>query len=332
MAETQIHPVLSGIASGVAWEQEFIYSKVMPAADVGAERFTWEKFDNVGMLDISTKRGRGDETSSTVPFSSSSVDDRLDEHAKATKIDYRDLNDARVNDMIRGAGGGSGIGAVERLRRQRMLIPKYNIEIQKEKAAAALIFTATNYPSALRISNLDFGGSTVITALRDYFRDAQKLYGKPINCGVLGWTAYTDLCDNAVVLDRIEGGATVSNPALVTPTLLANILGVERLVIGTAVTQTKADPGEAGTATDLWTADMAAFFYQDFASAPEDGNVVTPSFARMAYMTVPETGVTSSVKTWMNDNGKIEFLELTEFWKMFAQLPCGVHFTNTNQA
>jgi len=328
----QVQSVISGLASGVTFGQDFIAEAALPLANVGAEEFVHEKFDNSAMLDIDTRRALNEETPNTVPFGQTSVEAKLEEHAMATKIDYRLLNAAANRDRMASATGAVGLSGVDRLRLQRSLIPMYNIKVQLEKAAAALLFTNTSYASALRVTNVDFGGSTIIFDLQEKFNTVRESYGKKPNVGILGWTAYTDLINNAAIINRIDGGATASDPAMVNEAMLARILGVEKILVGTAGTQTKADPGEVGTFTSLWTKDVAAFYYADLASDPEAGNVATPSFGRIAYMNVPETGVRQSIRTWMSPNGKIEFLEVTEFHKVIAQMTCGVHFANTDQA
>jgi len=83
--------------------------------------------------------------------------------------------------------------------------------------------------------------STPIDDIRQWKRDFQiRNYGFKPNKMVVTQDVLDELMANAQILGRINGGATIGNPALVDMTLLAGIFGVEEVIVADAVSNTAA--------------------------------------------------------------------------------------------
>jgi hypothetical protein len=323
----QLQPVIASMVAGTHWGQQFIAEQVLPAVDTWGKRFAYETYDNAGLVDHgATKRAMRSESKVLQPAASSSVTKELEDYSAKIPTDVEEIHAARVQDMIR-PRPADGMNSVDRLRLSRARIIHYNNQIQKEKAAASLVFGASNYVLTDTSAPLNFKTCT-IKDLKNARREAAKRCGFDPDIFALGWTSRMQLDENANILDRISGAASKSDPAVVSDELLASLIGVKKLAVGTAVTQTKALPGQTGTPTDLWTPDKAAFIYSgDFAGA----DLASPAFGKLGYMNYPETGVRYKVKTWMNDEGNIEWtLAAEEFLVFSVMTAAGYLFTNTD--
>jgi len=95
------------------------------------------------------------------------------------------------------------------------------------------------------------GASSPIEDLRGYMRHIRRnLMGRNANTLVLGDLAYDVLADHPDVLDRIKYSSSSERPAIATPNLIAQLLGLERVLVGNVIYTT--DP--EGTATPTYTA------------------------------------------------------------------------------
>jgi hypothetical protein len=98
--------------------------------------------------------------------------------------------------------------------------------------------------------------------LRDYIRIIRRLTGKNPNKLVLGDLTYDVLCDHPNMLDRIKYSAGAAAPAMVTQELIAELLGLQQVLVG--LSQYTASP--EGTAegsvtyTPMWDDDALLLF------------------------------------------------------------------------
>jgi len=132
-------------------------------------------------------------------------------------------------------------------------------------------------------------------------------------------------------------GGTPADPALIGLDTLAKMFRVARVLPASAVTQVKASPGAAGTSTSIWTEDVAAALYTGMdLRDPELGVIdedddVAPVFGRTYFANVPETGVRFNVGRWGSPNGKLQYIEVTEFADPKQVIKAGAIWTNTDQ-
>lgn len=338
IGERQIQPTVASLLAGVRWGQKFIAERAFAPVDVGGEEFEYETYDNSGLEDPGDDaRAMGGATPEVDLPKGSKKSDKLEEYARYAKLDYRQLNAARTADKIRPMVGG--MSREERLRFRAAKRVQHNLEILKEKKVAAIAFGASNYDSDLQITNVNFATADLIDI---FYRDktiVNRRWAVAPDTLIVGELTWRLILKNTTILDRVTGGANNISPAEVNQKLVAQLLGLQQILVGTAITQTKADPGERGTPTVLWTDDAAALVYSGVSGFDEFGDPLfedtdesTQEFGKLFYMNVPETGVRYDVRTYdLFNNGKVEAVEGTEFHLAKKICPCGVHYANTDQ-
>jgi hypothetical protein len=315
----QLQPVISSMVAGIPWENDFIAEEALPPVNTNGQHFMYQTYDNSGLVDQgSTKRGLNAASKVLQRAGFSTVKAELEEYSAKLPCDYTLIEAARVQDSIRPVPA-DGLSSVDRLRLGNARIIAFNNLIQKEKAAASVVFTTTNYDSGLKVTNnsVDFGATGIIKTFQTAIRNVQRAYGVKPDTLVCGEQKWIDLSNNPDILARVTGGANNSNPALITPSLIAQLLGLKRILVGGAYTQTLSLPTAnsaptPGAVTDLWTTTSAALIYSGSGQMVSD--LSNPVFGKMFYMNTPETGVRYAVRTWMNDEGNIEWIKGAEFF------------------
>lgn len=328
VSNAQLQPSIAADVVGASWDQTFIAEDIIPSVDTGSQRFIYERWDNAGLIDQGkTKRGLHAHSKVLRPAANDTVEAQLEEASAKIPLDVNLIAAAQTQDNIRSVPA-KGMSAVDRLRASRARIIKYNNLIQKEKDVAEVVFTATNYDTNLKTTALSFK-TCKVSDIKDAMNDVRRTYGFMPDTFVLGWDARISFDQNSNFLDRITGGSTNANPATVSDELLAQLLGVKRIKVGLAMSQTKAAAGAAGTPTDLWTADSAALIYTgEF----EQADLATPAFAKQFFMNVPETGLRYAVWSWMDaEPNTVEWQKAAEFYLVKQTMPAGYHFTNADQ-
>lgn len=108
------------------------------------------------------------------------------------------------------------------------------------------------------------------------------------------------LLDNPKILSRINGGATVGNPALVPDTLLAQAFGVERILISDAMQNT----GKEGLADNVSyiNSKKAAIFH----SPPAPGLMVASPGYIFTWSSLPTSSFGIEMKTYRNEMLEME--------------------------
>lgn len=81
----------------------------------------------------------------------------------------------------------------------------------------------------------DYGASTPIEDIREYKRTVRRKIARNPNKLVLGDLTFDVLEDHPDLLDRIKYGAGSNEPAMVTPNLIAQLLGLEEVLVGTSI-------------------------------------------------------------------------------------------------
>jgi hypothetical protein len=191
----------------------------------------------------------------------------LSEYMLGCNVDYRERQAA-----------GFGANPIDILR-AKIAVAKSKILLGKEQHVADLVFTAGNYGSNTS-SSVDFGATGIRETIFDTKETIRKASGYDPNTFVLGVTALKELLSNADVKDMIkysQGGVTKLQ-------LLAEMFGVERILVGSAIKQTSAAAGAAGTGSYVWTADSAALLYVQGASNGSAPSQFNPSFGFLFQM------------------------------------------------
>lgn len=120
-------------------------------------------------------------------------------------------------------------------------------------------------------------------------------YGIKANKLLIPQTTIDALMTNAQILGRINGGATVANPAMIDMTILANVFGVDEVVVMDAVTNT-AKEGAAGTPE--WMAGDSMLLVHTPASA---GLEIPASGATFAYNAIDGVSYGLTTESFTDD-------------------------------
>lgn len=335
--------VIAAMISGVNWGQKFIAKKILPEVNTYGEAFTYETWGNDGLTLISNvKRSLGGPTKTVLIPENSSIDANLEEIALAADIDYRELNAADVQDRIRAGGSApDGLSAADRLRAARGRRVDHNLELLKEQAVASLVFGVSSYDSGNVHLDVDFNTAGIIERVKSDLRKVEKVYGFRPNKAVFGWQKWLDLTTNPEILDRVSGGANMATPADVTKQLVAALFEIDVIEVGTAVIQPLKGAGETAALadiTDIWNENYAAFIYtgpeaprnSEGEASVDEADLASPAFGKIFFMDVPSTGVPYDVMTYDRDgNGKVERLEVTEFYLVGQAMKCGALYKPT---
>lgn len=120
----------------------------------------------------------------------------------------------------------------------------------------------------------------------------------------LGINAWNALKQNAAILDRISGGATAGNPAIVTEQLVAQMLGIEKVVVFQS-TFNKAGFGDEADMDFICDPNSALLCYTTSAPAIDE-----PSAGYIFAWDMLGNGNYFPTMTWLGENGThTEFME-----------------------
>lgn len=135
-----------------------------------------------------------------------------------------------------------------------------HLMIGREIAAMMLATTAANYPAALTqtlvdgVSTLSSPGGDIESLRRTAHAAVRTACGKSPNAAAMSKTGFEALCAAPSVVDRIkytQGRRAVEEQ-------IANLLGVDELVIGGAIYNTAAE-GATASNSDIWPDDLLFF-------------------------------------------------------------------------
>jgi hypothetical protein len=141
--------------------------------------------------------------------------------------------------------------------------------------------------------------STPIDDLRTWKRAFQlRNYGLKANKLLIPQIAIDALMTNPQILGRINGGATVANPAMIDMTILANVFGVEEVVVLDTVTNTAK---EGATGTPNWMAGDGMLLTH----TPSNAGTDTPASGLIfAYNAIPGVSWGVSTESFTDDGLK----------------------------
>lgn len=107
-----------------------------------------------------------------------------------------------------------------------------------------------------------YATSTPVQNIRQYKRIVRRLIGMEPNTLVLGDLVFDTLCDHPDFLDRIKYSGDANSPAVVTPQAMAQVLGVERILVGLSqYTATLEGVAEASVVyTPMWDDDALLLY------------------------------------------------------------------------
>lgn len=231
-----IDQVLTSLTLSYMTEQNFIADAIFPIVDVAKQSDKYYKFDpaeenregDVGKLAPRTSPPKFELGSDTATYFAEvyglAVD--FDEQTLANEDSQLNVRSRKVNAAL-----------------NKMLM-------KRDRDFLDTFFTTGVWGVDL-VGGTDFvkwsdAASTPIDNMRTFKRNFQlRNYGIQANKLLIPQITIDTLMENPQILGRINGGATVANPAMIDMTILANVFGVEEVVVMDAVTNT-AKEGAAG--------------------------------------------------------------------------------------
>lgn len=222
---------LSNLTLAYVQEQtNFIADKVFPTVGVQKQSDKYYKYDRAGMNRSGERKPLAPRTEiPRIGMSVSSDAYFADVYGLAMDFDDQTLANEDAALEIRAAGAQTLIT---------------NLLIDREKDFADTFFSAGVWTSQATPANLwsDYTNSTPITDITNARRVMQLKSGgfKP-NTMVVGKEVRDILINHPDILNRLNGGATVANTALITNAKLAEIFEVENFYVMEAVENTGAE-------------------------------------------------------------------------------------------
>ena len=146
--------------------------------------------------------------------------------------------------------------------------------IRRERAFAQ-DFMATSVWGADRTGTTDFVKwndvtSDPISEIRDQRRNIHNRVGRNPNVLVMGRIVWDRLQDHPDILDRIKGGATLGQPAMVNRQLVASMFELDKLLVGDAIYRSSAE-GAALTLAPILDDDALLLY------VPPRASILTPA-------------------------------------------------------
>ena len=151
--------------------------------------------------------------------------------------------------------------------------------LHKEQIVTSRIFKANTWTTTgvqgAKWDDYGNANSNPIVDIRDTKRAIQDITGIKANRLVLGREAYDKLVDHPLILDRVKGGATTMNPALVMKERLAHLFELEQVEVADAIhTTSNRGKSKANTTRARFVTDKAVLYH-----APMSVSLGTPTAA-----------------------------------------------------
>lgn len=110
---------------------------------------------------------------------------------------------------------------------------------------------ASDTPAANEFEQWDRAGSTPVADVRKRMAAILDATGYLPNTLVMPWNVFRVLTDHPDILDRIKYSATPGSPALANESVLAQVFGVERLLVSKSVQNTSVEGNATQTVTSI---------------------------------------------------------------------------------
>lgn len=231
-----VDPVLTEVARGYS-NPAFVGSGLFPYVPVGVRGGKIVQFGKEAFRLYNTARAPGAQVA-VAQFGYSGLNYALNDHAIAGLVPIEHLEDASV---VPGMDLGSAA----------VLFAKNSINLRLEVEQAAIARTAASYAVGNKAtlsgtSQWSHASSFPIQAIEDAKEAIRLQVGVRPNTLVIGAKVFAALKQHATIVDRIK----YTSREVATPELLASLFGLDRVLVGDAVSQ-DAD----GNMQDVWGKD-----------------------------------------------------------------------------
>lgn len=275
----ETNPILTKFATGYKPVQG-IARLVAPIVKSLTESGTLYSFGKEGFMIYDSERALRAATKK-IDFHLSKDTYRCVEHALESSLDYKEIEIAERY----------GAQKLLSLQKRAVLLTQRALEVELEKAVADILFSATYYATGNKVTLTggdkfsDTANSDPVGVVDTGMAAARADMGVEPNTGVIGYTAWQTLKDHPQIVDRIK----YSMKAVLTPELVAEVLGLEKLYVGKSVYSS-----DAGVFTDLWADFFALIYVPPEAEMPEGTTPHTVIIEEEGY---PEVKSYNSKKT-----------------------------------
>lgn len=126
-----------------------------------------------------------------------------------------------------------------------------------ERLAATLLFTSGNYASTASPSTKwTDGGADPIQDIDTGINAVEAAIGVPPNVGIIGRTGWADLKRHPDIIAPFVNTQT----GIITEQMVAQLLGLDRLLVGRAIYTSSIEDAATTAMTDVWTDSMALLY------------------------------------------------------------------------
>lgn len=283
-----VDPVLTSLAVGYS-NTGYIAEKLFPTAMVKKEAGKIPKHNKQAFRIIATERAIRAQSNRLVPEDRDFINFSLDEHDLSVPMDYREADESDDLDV----------------EQANTFLAMEGLGLRREKLAADLAFNPASYAASNKetLTSTSKWSLDTVNPLKD-ISDGREVVRKGIarrpNKAACGAEAFETLSTNPYVLERMAS----TQLGVLTPQLLAQIIGVEEVVIGDAIWISD----DGNTVTDVW-GDSFLLYYGRPAGPNGKRSVYEPNYG----YTVAKKAV--EVDKYDSEGGKVKNVRATMIYK-----------------
>jgi hypothetical protein len=283
-----VDPVLSSLAIGYS-NAGYIADKIFPMARVAKEAGKIPKHTKQAFKIMATERALRAKSNRLVPDDRSFIDFSLEEHDLSVPMDYREGDESDDLDV----------------EQANTFLAMEGLGLRREKLAADIAFDPANYSANHKETLTSTSKWSVdgVNPLKDISeagefvrRDIARRPNK-VACGAM---AFDTLKNNPFVLERMSS----TQLGIMTPQLLAQIIGVDEIVVGDGIWVSD----DGNTVTDIWD-DSFLLYYGRPAGPNGKRSVYEPNFGYTVFKKTVE------VDKYDEEGGKIRNVRATTIFK-----------------
>lgn len=284
-----VDPVLTSLAVGYS-NAETIGMQLFPFATVPKEAGKIPKHNKQAFKLAVTERALRAKSNRLDPEDRTWIDFTLDEHDISVPMDYRESEESDDLDV----------------EAANTFLATEVLSLRHEKMCADLAFNPANYGAANKIALAgsdkfsDYNGSKPIDVIDGGIDAVRKQVARRPNCAAIGASAFTVIKNHPKVLERMAA----SQLGVVTPQLLAQILGLQDIYVGDAIYVSD----DGATTTDMWN-DSMLLYYRRPVNPTGKRSVYEPNYAYTVHRKETE------VDKYDEEGGKLRNVRATHRFK-----------------
>lgn len=225
-------PVLEGISQGFQTDIPMVGDKIFNPVQMDKESGRFPAWGKEAFKIYDTKRGLYQPVKHMVS-QTGYIQASLSQYALGFEVDLRELNEYA--------------GTPDQYLTSKQNMVMTSLRIQRENAQAVLATTSSSYASGFAVSGASKQWGSTGDPVKDLLQailQVQKQNGRRPDNVTFSPAAWILFINNASVLDRIKYQGTNVNPANVTENMVAQLLSVQTVQVGYAVSGAGAGGGK----------------------------------------------------------------------------------------